>query len=99
MRQFLRLVILNSQHLGMSAAVGEITRHVLAKESEFRAEVDPSGTVCVKLVSGNAEIFGVELAEGRTYTFYAGRKFAVYTWYVYGYALATFNWRNKVPHL
>lgn len=65
----------------MSAPAGtEITRHVLAKESELRAEVDASGTACIKLVSGNAEVFGVELAEGRTYTFSPGRKFAVYTW-------------------
>lgn len=60
----------------------EITRHVLSKESELRGEVGTTGTVCVKLFSGNAEVFGVELAEGHTYTFLPGRKFAVYTWYV-----------------
>jgi polyribonucleotide 5'-hydroxyl-kinase len=35
----------------------------------------------VQLISGSAECFGVELAEGHTYTFAPGRKAAIFTWY------------------
>jgi polyribonucleotide 5'-hydroxyl-kinase len=34
-----------------------------------------------QLISGTAEVFGVELAEGRSYHLAPGRKLAVFTWY------------------
>jgi hypothetical protein len=34
----------------------------------------------LQLMSGNAEVFGVELAEGVPYAFSAGKSIAVYTW-------------------
>jgi polyribonucleotide 5'-hydroxyl-kinase len=34
-----------------------------------------------QLISGTAEVFGVELAEGRAYHLAPGRKLAVFTWY------------------
>lgn len=72
-------------------------RHSIAKEQELRFEVGSGeeasasssasttstnlGPAFVKLLSGNAEVFGVELLEGRVYTFQPGRKIAVFTWY------------------
>jgi polyribonucleotide 5'-hydroxyl-kinase len=61
-----------------------LTRYHLAKENELRFEVgedESAGFGVVKLVSGNAEIFGVELVEGKPYQFPPGRKLAVFTWY------------------
>lgn len=55
---------------------------MLSKEHELRFEVaDGSGFGHVKMLSGNAEIFGVELVEGRTYSFPPGSKLAVFTWF------------------
>lgn len=62
------------------AAGGAPTIHMLSKESELRLEVG-GGHAHVKLVRGTAEVFGVELAEGRTYDFAPARKLAVFTWY------------------
>ncbi|KAI1783997.1 hypothetical protein LXA43DRAFT_1044507 [Ganoderma leucocontextum] len=43
----------------------------LQAESEYRFELDPGTTLAIKLVSGHAEIFGAELADGKA---------AVFTW-------------------
>ncbi|CEG39014.1 pre-mrna cleavage complex ii protein [Plasmopara halstedii] len=53
---------------------------VLAKECEYRVEVPPQREVGIKLESGSAEIFGVELAIDREYLF-RDRKLAIFTWY------------------
>ncbi|PIL24408.1 hypothetical protein GSI_14162 [Ganoderma sinense ZZ0214-1] len=53
---------------------------VLQAESEYRFELDPSATLAIKLVSGHAEIFGAELAEGKVYLFGQECKAAVFTW-------------------
>lgn len=52
--------------------------HSLNKECELRLEVDASG-ILIRLVSGNAEIFGTELALEKAYKIHS-RKFAVFTW-------------------
>ncbi|TBU35506.1 hypothetical protein BD311DRAFT_772602 [Dichomitus squalens] len=52
----------------------------LQPESEYRFELDPNTTLAIKLVSGHAEIFGAELAEGKAYIFGQECKAAVFTW-------------------
>lgn len=52
----------------------------LASETEYRFELDPNSSLAIKLVHGQAEIFGAELAEGNTYVFGLECKAAVYTW-------------------
>jgi polyribonucleotide 5'-hydroxyl-kinase len=44
----------------------EAASHTLAKETELRLEVATGAPAFVRLVAGSAEVFGVELAEGRT---------------------------------
>ncbi|KAL4162974.1 hypothetical protein KRP22_015251 [Phytophthora ramorum] len=56
------------------------TEVVLAREGEYRVEVPPQTEVGVRLKSGSAELFGVELAIDREYTF-RDRKLAIFTWY------------------
>ncbi|KAG1692908.1 hypothetical protein DVH05_024195 [Phytophthora capsici] len=58
----------------------ETTEVVLAREGEYRVEVPPQTEVGIKLKSGSAELFGVELAIDREYTF-RDRKLAIFTWY------------------
>ncbi|OJT03522.1 mRNA cleavage and polyadenylation factor CLP1 [Trametes pubescens] len=52
----------------------------LQPESEYRFELDPGKSLAIKLVRGYAEIFGAELAEGKTYLFGQECKAAIYTW-------------------
>ncbi|KAK9476399.1 Pre-mRNA cleavage complex II protein Clp1-domain-containing protein [Lipomyces japonicus] len=51
----------------------------LKPEHEWRFEVGLDASVKVKILSGLAEIFGTELAIGKTYTF-TGTKSSVFTW-------------------
>lgn len=52
----------------------------IARECEYRFEVASNEKLTLKLKSGSAEIFGVELAIDNEYTFQE-QKVAVYTWY------------------
>ena len=52
----------------------------LPREGEYRVEVPPHTEVNILLKSGSAELFGVELAMDREYTF-RDRKLAIFTWY------------------
>jgi len=53
----------------------------LRAETELRCEVDSSGDpLVIRLKDGTAEIFGIELAVGKDYTF-KDENIAVYTWY------------------
>ncbi|KAI9996389.1 hypothetical protein PInf_013816 [Phytophthora infestans] len=56
------------------------TTEVVARECEYRVEVPPQTEVGIKLKSGSAELFGVELAIDREYVF-RDRKLAIFTWY------------------
>ncbi|EJD05703.1 Clp1-domain-containing protein [Fomitiporia mediterranea MF3/22] len=58
----------------------ETKEWALDPESEYRFELDPNTTVAIKLIRGNAEIFGAELAEGAVYLFGLECRAAVYTW-------------------
>ncbi|KAK9236802.1 Pre-mRNA cleavage complex II protein Clp1-domain-containing protein [Lipomyces kononenkoae] len=51
----------------------------LRPETEWRFEVGLDSIVTVKVLQGNAEIFGTELAVGRTYSFTA-TKLSLFTW-------------------
>ncbi|KIJ69109.1 hypothetical protein HYDPIDRAFT_172583 [Hydnomerulius pinastri MD-312] len=53
---------------------------ILDPETEYRFELDPGTSLAVKLVRGHAEVFGAELAEGKTYLFGSECKAAVFTW-------------------
>lgn len=56
------------------------TRYTLAAESELRCEVGEAVTLKLKLVEGNAEIFGIEMAINKEYIF-QDENFAVFSWY------------------
>ncbi|KAK9370265.1 Pre-mRNA cleavage complex II protein Clp1-domain-containing protein [Lipomyces kononenkoae] len=59
-----------------SATTGTVD---LRPETEWRFEVGLDSIVTVKVLQGNAEIFGTELAVGRTYSFTA-TKLSLFTW-------------------
>ncbi|KAL1744021.1 Pre-mRNA cleavage complex II protein Clp1-domain-containing protein [Schizophyllum fasciatum] len=52
----------------------------LHPETEYRFELDPGTTVAIKLLRGQAEIYGCELAEGKNYLFGEECKAAIFTW-------------------
>ena len=58
-----------------------IQRFSLLSENELRIEVSPSQPAFLRLLSGSAEIGGVELSEEKVYTLYPSRQLAVFTWY------------------
>ncbi|KAF8660609.1 hypothetical protein AX16_001588 [Volvariella volvacea WC 439] len=60
--------------------VAESKKWDLAPETEYRFELDPGTSIAIKLLKGNAEIFGAELAEGKQYVFGMECKAAVFTW-------------------
>lgn len=72
--------------LGLSAAPvthGELsvpTVHEISANSEWRFEVAFGDDVQLKVLSGDAEVFGTELAPQQPYNF-NGTKAAVYTWH------------------
>ncbi|KIY70120.1 hypothetical protein CYLTODRAFT_488383 [Cylindrobasidium torrendii FP15055 ss-10] len=53
---------------------------LLDPQAEYRFELDPGTSVAIKLLKGNAEMFGFELLRGQTYLFGAECKAAVFTW-------------------
>jgi len=53
----------------------------LEPKSEYRFELDPDVSLAIRLVKGKAEIFGSEIAVGRTYLFGSECKAAVFTWH------------------
>ena len=58
------------------------TTHALGKEHELRLEVGADGEAgFVQLLRGTAELFGVELAEGRAYALPPGRSAALFSWH------------------
>ncbi|KAF2423683.1 mRNA cleavage and polyadenylation factor IA/II complex [Tothia fuscella] len=72
---------LGSASLELSAPTVAVPRvYNLNPETELRFESSFSNPINIKLVYGNAEIFGTELAPNTTYTL-KGAKAAVYTWY------------------
>lgn len=52
----------------------------LPREHELRCEVPDTGSLTLKLKAGNAEVFGIEMAPEKEYTF-KGQNLAVFTWY------------------
>ncbi|KAG7092739.1 Cleavage polyadenylation factor subunit clp1 [Marasmius oreades] len=53
---------------------------VLEPETEYRFELDLGTSLAIKLLRGNAEIFGAEMVEGKAYLFGQECKAAVFTW-------------------
>jgi polyribonucleotide 5'-hydroxyl-kinase len=58
-----------------------IQRYTLPPENELRIEVSPSQPAFLRLLSGSAEIGGIELSDEKLYTLYPSRQLAVFTWY------------------
>ncbi|CAL5227893.1 g10934 [Coccomyxa viridis] len=57
----------------------KVQAHTLAQGHELRIEVKPDKVLLLKLVQGEAEIFGTELALGEQLSL-RGQKLAVFTW-------------------
>eukprot|EP01038_Epipyxis_sp_PR26KG_P007434 gene7434-10130_t len=53
---------------------------ILKKETEIRCEVPEQAVLTIKLISGTAELFGVELAANKDYSF-KDQNIAIFTWY------------------
>lgn len=53
---------------------------VLKDESELRCEIGENSSLSVKLIEGNAEIFGVELTLNKEYKF-SDENVAIFSWY------------------
>lgn len=53
---------------------------VLKKESELRCEVQENDFLTLRLTAGSAEVFGVEMALNKDYSF-RDQNIAVFTWY------------------
>lgn len=53
---------------------------ILKKESEMRCEVPENSTLTVRLTSGLAEVFGIEMALNKEYSF-RDQNIAIFTWY------------------
>ena len=53
---------------------------ILKGESEIRCEVTEADPLILKLISGTAEVFGVEMAINKEYSFFE-ENFAVFSWY------------------
>lgn len=66
--------------MNSSASAATKKEWVLKKESELRCEVGEGATLTLRLKSGNAEVFGIEMALGRDYNF-RDQNLAVFTWY------------------
>ncbi|KAF9246410.1 Pre-mRNA cleavage complex II protein Clp1-domain-containing protein [Melanogaster broomeanus] len=69
-----------SDPLHPDAAQANSKEWLLDAETEYRFELDPGTSLAIKLVRGHAEVFGAELAEGKTYLFGSECKAAVFTW-------------------
>jgi polyribonucleotide 5'-hydroxyl-kinase len=53
---------------------------IVKKECELRCELNESSTLSLRVTKGTAEIFGMELAPNKEYTF-RDQNIAVFTWY------------------
>lgn len=56
-------------------------RYNIPKGQELRIAADLQQPAYIMLLSGSAELFGVELAPKRKYTIKPGRSIAIFTWY------------------
>lgn len=53
---------------------------IVNKENELRCEAPEKSFLVLKLINGNAEVFGVEMVLNKEY-YFIDQKFAVFTWY------------------
>ncbi|CAK5277587.1 unnamed protein product [Mycena citricolor] len=58
----------------------ETREWTLDPETEYRFELDPGTSLAIKLIRGNAEVFGAELAPNKHYLFGQECKAAIFTW-------------------
>lgn len=52
----------------------------IESENELRCETPENETIIIKLIEGNAEIFGIEMALNKEYIF-CDENFAIFSWY------------------
>jgi polyribonucleotide 5'-hydroxyl-kinase len=52
----------------------------LQREHELRCEIPENASLTLRLLTGNAEIFGIEMAPSKEYAF-KGQNLAVFTWH------------------
>ncbi|KAL0946785.1 hypothetical protein HGRIS_012958 [Hohenbuehelia grisea] len=64
----------------MDQPAAESRKWTLEPETEYRFELDPGTSLAVKLLRGQAEVFGAELAEAKPYLFGCECKAAIFTW-------------------
>jgi polyribonucleotide 5'-hydroxyl-kinase len=64
----------------MQSLHGPTNMITLLERQEFRFELDEQQAIAIKLVSGTAECFGLELAVGVAYPFGSEAKAAIFTW-------------------
>ncbi|XP_020961286.1 protein CLP1 homolog [Arachis ipaensis] len=74
-------VLMAMAHSGGASSSGVKQQVKLEKESNLRIEVGNDSPLCLRLLNGNAEIFGTELAPEIWLNFPPRLKFAVFTWY------------------
>jgi polyribonucleotide 5'-hydroxyl-kinase len=63
-----------------SGAFNNRKEWIVPAECEYRAHLDWSERLSIKLIAGTAEIFGAEIAPDTQYDFFEGSNIAVYTW-------------------
>ncbi|KAF8511121.1 Pre-mRNA cleavage complex II protein Clp1-domain-containing protein [Hysterangium stoloniferum] len=69
------------EHSAQAQVTDDKKEWKLEPETEYRFELDSDSTsLAVKLISGLAEVFGAELAVGKTYIFGSECKAAIFTW-------------------
>lgn len=59
---------------------GGLREWKIGPQSEYRFEVDSKRPIAIKVIQGNAEVFGSEMAPGRMYLFSSECKAAIFSW-------------------
>lgn len=80
---YITSIMLSSSSMSAAAAAGAASvrgEWRLQREHELRCEIPENATLTLKLLTGNAEIFGIEMAPSKEYTF-KGQNLAVFTWH------------------
>eukprot|EP00271_Cylindrocystis_brebissonii_P011828 TRINITY_DN29795_c0_g1_i1.p1 TRINITY_DN29795_c0_g1~~TRINITY_DN29795_c0_g1_i1.p1 ORF type:complete len:458 (-),score=93.73 TRINITY_DN29795_c0_g1_i1:276-1649(-) len=66
---------------GKGKPIVEAVQYDLGKESELRCEVSADAGVRIRLLTGTAEVFGTEIAQGQWVDCPPCEKFAVFSWH------------------
>lgn len=72
--------MLSSSSMSAAATASVRGEWRLQREHELRCEIPENASLTLRLLTGNAEIFGIEMAPSKEYTF-KGQNLAVFTWH------------------